>query len=663
VSASSGTTRFPAFAASTRRIPGATGSSCWPFVRHLPYPFAVHRARFLGLLALLAIPFGAASSRASTPSTIVFAADRAPSLSGEIYRLDPNGRRVDLSRSAYNDTNPVVSSDGKRVAFISNRASRAGIYEVGIDGRGLVALARKVPGLEPHTPVLAWQPHGNRLAVAFPGTHRVAILRRGRKPVYVRGAWGYGSWQPWSPDGRILLVWTGHGLRGVTPQGRALWSVRAARPSGGWSSQGLLAVTVSHGAAVYDERGVLRSTIRFGPDLPNSGPIWSPDGGKLVLPAASGFDFQVDTSGGQLLLRKHMRFGELGWADSNRLVLAYIGHCGCHARYVDVRTGRLSPGSLRWFEPLSADRKLAILTPRAGSSFSLGAASPRGGATKRYAAVPGCWDDGSWEAALDSAQFAGRSRSVVYASLCYEPFSNLYSIAPDGTQLRKLAVKPYATEPVLSPDGSKIAYSWAKFTGFSCKGCASEIRVANSDGTGTRVLTNPGTDCAFDLTPTWSSDGQTILFSRGTCDTPGELFTVPAAGGTPHDLGVVGSSPAWGPSRIAYQGASGLSTANPDGSDPVEVAAKGNQPAWSADGRLAYLLGHNGTTVVVVGSSSVKLPFASVTSLAWSPDGSRFVVTARKAKTAVPDVYTVATDGTDPIRLTTNYDAWGASWR
>jgi Tol biopolymer transport system component len=48
--------------------------------------------------------------------------------------------------------------------------------------------------------------------------------------------------------------------------------------------------------------------------------------------------------------------------------------------------------------------------------------------------------------------------------------------------------------------------------------------------------------------------------------------------------------------------------------------------------------------------------------LAWSPDGTRFVVTARKTKAALPDVYTVRTDGTDPVQLTKNYDASGATW-
>ena len=257
----------------------------------------------------------------------------------------------------------------------------------------------------------------------------------------------------------------------------------------------------------------------------------------------------------------------------------------------------------------------------------------------------------------------GRSRSLLYASLCYEPFSQLYAVAPDGGTPRELpGAKPYAIEPALSPDGSHIAYSWAQLTGLSCGGCPSQIRVVNADGTGERILTKPD-QCTYDVAPTWSPDGQTILYSESGCDNVPDLHTISAAGGSAHDLHVPGASPAWGPSRIAYvdrDKAPGIWTANPDGSEQVRVAKSGTSPAWSADGRLAYLLGSNGTTLVV-GSSQVSLPFAQVTSLAWSADGTRFVVTARENGAPALDLYTVKTDGSDPVRLTTNYDASGAS--
>lgn len=626
------------------------------------------RLRIALATAAVVVPLTAATGHADPSSTIVFAADRAPSTSGEIYRVDPSGRRVDLSNSPFQDTNPAVSSDGKRVAFISDRSGREGVYEVGIGGRGLTHVPAKLGRISGETS-LAWQPHGRLLAVDAAGEidpqARLWIVRPHHKALEVSRHFGFGIRQPWSPDGHVLIVWSLGYMRAVSPQGRTLWTVPAAKPTGAWSPQGLLAVTEDHGAAVYNEQGGLVFRVRLGQPLSYLGPVWSPDGSKLALSSESGIHFEVTTSGGTLLLQKHLKYGQLAWAGNDRLVLGYLGHCFCETRYVDVHTGRLSPGSLRWFDPLSADGRLAILTPRSGAAFSLATGSPNGGAPKLYAPVPGCWTDDEWEAALGSAQFVGTTRSVVYQSLCYEPFSNLYSVLPDGGNLHEIAaVKPYATAPVLSPDGSQLAYSWAQFTGLSCKGCISEIRAANADGTNTRVLTKPPDDCTFDLSPTWSPDGQTILYTEQTCDSFGELFTVPGAGGPPHDLGIAGYSPAWGPSRIAYLGASqsnsGLWTADPDGGNPVLVAQKGKDPAWAADGRLAYVVG---AATVVVGSTHVALPFTSISSLAWSPDGTRFVVTARVKGAAAPDVYSVATDGTGLVRLTKNYDAWGVSWR
>jgi hypothetical protein len=54
-------------------------------------------------------------------------------------------------------------------------------------------------------------------------------------------------------------------------------------------------------------------------------------------------------------------------------------------------------------------------------------------------------------------------------------------------------------------------------------------------------------------------------------------------------------------------------------------------------------------TAVIVNAGSttkVQLPFEQVTSLGWSPDSAPFVVAARAAGTAVPDIYTLRTDGT-----------------
>lgn len=91
--------------------------------------------RLLAVLQLGAAATACAGA-AATPATppIVFSADRAPALTGEVYRLDADGTAVDLSRSAFEDTVPVVSPDGQRVAFVSDRSGTGAIYVAGMDG-------------------------------------------------------------------------------------------------------------------------------------------------------------------------------------------------------------------------------------------------------------------------------------------------------------------------------------------------------------------------------------------------------------------------------------------------------------------------------------------------------------------------------------------------
>jgi Tol biopolymer transport system component len=247
--------------------------------------------------------------------------------------------------------------------------------------------------------------------------------------------------------------------------------------------------------------------------------------------------------------------------------------------------------------------------------------------------------------------------------------TSLYSVAPGGGPVHKITTsRSLYWSPALSPDGSRIATVGNPCAGLDCSDPSSSILVLSVDGSGERTLATPA-KCApgccgnYDESPTWSPNGATILFGEADCNTGTgmpELYTVPASGGTPHDLGFKGYSATWGPSKIAYvNDDSNVWTANPDGTDPVAVGS-GMSPAWSPTGQLAYLK-NNGD--VVVGSTRMRFPFASVTSLAWSPDGTRLVVSARKTATSPTDLYSINPNGSDPIQLTQNYDAYGPSWR
>lgn len=386
----------------------------------------------LGLLlaAALVVIGGTASSNAATAPT------------GELYRVDPNGQRVELSQSPVSSVaEPLVSPDGKRVAFLGDRSNQEGIYEVGIDGSGLVQVAQDVPVRAPgYGPVeggayLAWQPRGGRLAVVPRGFEgAVWIARPGAASLHVRNATGLATWptNAWSPDGRVLAVdasnHQGSFVRELTvsPDGHVLWTVRNVdQGEGAWSARGLFAITVggelagAHQAvAVYDAAGHLQFKVGFGVAYAHS--AWSPNGRRIALYTEHGL--QVRTATGRLLLRKRLAhrlgWGDLGWLGNDRLVLVGYGTCGCHVRSVDVRTGRVSGASDRFDSWTSQDNRRAIVRTPSGTGFAIQVAPTAGGPPQTYTSVASCNDNGTLVPDAGQFQFVPDSRSIVYVSVC-----------------------------------------------------------------------------------------------------------------------------------------------------------------------------------------------------------------------------------------------------
>ena len=136
---------------------------------------------------------------------IVFSADRAPSLSGEVYRLDSGGRLVDLSNSPFPDFGALVSPNGSRVVFGSHRPG-GGIYVVSVDGSGPQRLETPPLGVgEEERFDFAWAPNSKQLALSA-GTGSAAslsLVAPGRSPRVL--ARRFVSQPKWSPDGLSLI--------------------------------------------------------------------------------------------------------------------------------------------------------------------------------------------------------------------------------------------------------------------------------------------------------------------------------------------------------------------------------------------------------------------------------------------------------------------------
>jgi Tol biopolymer transport system component len=620
----------------------------------------------LSAFVLLGGAILACNAAAAGPGTppIVFSADREPAVSGEIYRVDSDGTRVDLSASPFQDTVPAVAPNGKSVAFVRYRSGGAAVYVVGIDGSGLKQLAAPGLGLQPRE--LTWSPNSKAIAViSGEATSKLSVLGPGRKGRVIARAKSFLDEPAWSPRGQLITVGAPGGTRAYIPAGKLLWRVPVA-PDAGWSARSLFAGRLGSSLRVYDGRG--RERFRFRAVAA----AWSPNGRRIASLARK--RLEVRTSGGRLVLRRSIPelTGHNGivWADARRIVI------GVYPRTigVDVVTGKRFQASPRYFGIRSPDGRLVAETPRAGNEFDLRVSALAGSSSQVYGHVPGCYDDLAYVAALESLQFVRGRRSLVYASYCPEPFAALYAVAPDGTALTRLTeVQEEELGPSWSPSGDHVVYTRYDHTGLSCKGCPGSLAIADASGSNRRILTTPEEPSYADYSPSWSPDGTQILFTRLSFTQPGELYVVPAGGGAAHDLGVAGSDSAWGPSRIAYvdfeDSPTTLWTARPDGTDPKKIAVASGAnvpygPAWARDGRLAFIDG-KATVAIVSGSvtQKVQLPFSNVNSIAWSPDGARFVVSAVEPNNASLDIYTVRTDGTDPQRLTRDMDAFSPSWR
>jgi Tol biopolymer transport system component len=652
---------------------------------------------------------------------IIFSADLAPRVSGEIYKVTPKGKRIDLSRSFYADTDPVISPDGKRVAFQSGRAGYSAIYVVGIDGRGL---QRVSPNLARFRGAaigwsFSWSPDGTQLA-AYLGINETAflyLLAPDRKPRRLYRETEIDN-VAWSPNGRLIAYECPNGCNGdnkyeseikvVTPSGKHVFTVPGSDPPGPqWSSTGQLAVQVSHRVRVYDQRGRLLAqpagqTFAF-----------SPDGKRLAT--VLGHELLVRDGGGagRVILREPAfstnaqkdlgdNFGpQLDWLGENRIAIVPLGpvdradYVSQHTVGVDVPSGHIGSVPYRvWLSWQSCqgeegavwncgspDHSLVAEAVRVRSHFELRVERVNGSGMQRIALVPGCLSDGYFGPALDSLQFAPGNRALVYQSDCPELYGSLYSVSPEGSNLHRLThANRDQFDPQLSPDGHRIVFSQRRWVGHTCGGCASTIWVMNAGGKNRRQLTFERY-LNWDAPAIWSPDGREVLYLHSTQDSS-ILYEIPAGGGRPQrlnpKLNIRGSEQTLGPYRIAYLDDSGgaLWTVGLDGKNrqrvtptPSDRGPFVSSPAWSRDGRLAWLSttgNEDRYTLEILTRTGRRYSYSlgdlAASDLAWSPDGRSLALVASPPE-GPSDIYTISDDGTQITRITSGLGANSVSWR
>jgi Tol biopolymer transport system component/CubicO group peptidase (beta-lactamase class C family) len=194
---------------------------------------------------------------------------------------------------------------------------------------------------------------------------------------------------------------------------------------------------------------------------------------------------------------------------------------------------------------------------------------------------------------------------------------DLYTITADGTdEFRVTRDGEPDAMPAWSPDGRVLAFARGDPS-------RSDVYLVGRDGSGLDQLTDLD---GWENAPTWSPDGTRVAFIRGATDVngwghPGELWVIDSDG---TDLSLLRADP----------------TTN---------------PAWSPDGR-SIVFDHVGGDGRI---GLLELAAGTVTDLGegflpqWSPDGTRIVYGVLDSLDG-SDIYTMAPDGTQRVRLTDN---------
>jgi Tol biopolymer transport system component len=637
-----------------------------------------HSLFALAALILFAAPAG---GLAASDGTIVFSSNRAENLYGEIYAARVNGAGFrDLTRNPAADTNAALSPDGTRLAYWSNRSGQTAIYLSRADGSGLRRVSGNLDtgGQTPGT--LSWSPSGTDLVAVVPRPHDGAVRneldlidarRATSRPLLADGCFT----PEWSHDGQLVACSQAGEVVVLDLQGHRRFHCAGGEPM--WSSNGLLAVA-NGGTFVYDASGHRLAHFTGEPRA------WSPDGTLLAIEVAGSLRVVSPQGTGSRTLVQRLATG------TRRLIPDYVAFTpdgqsvaydatGAGPRLVSITGGASTalPGPGSW--STDSTRYAFVLDRADGTEVRVG--NRTGGTSKLLALLPSGSD-------VEGLLWSQSDRTVIYDTSHSSNDHELYSIGPDGSNLRALTDDTIdELDPSWSPDGSMLVYTAARYAGSACKGCALTLRISRADGTHSIALTRHGAGI-FDSGASWSPDGTRIAFVRGTSDAPGRLYTIhpDGSGLTALATRIRASAPAWSPdgTTLAFVSPSGTGggvlATDPTGNSvhtevptPVgEHAADLHDPAWSPDGFQIAFTGRHGIYVAAVGATPRRIVTAlGASHPSWSPDGSQIAFdalctscTTTGGRSLHRDIYVVDVDGSQLTKITNDpADDSSPSWR
>jgi Tol biopolymer transport system component len=526
-----------------------------------------------------------------------------------------------LTPGVNREASPVISPDGKFVAYLASEEGRTDVWVKFVGGGPGVNLTRD-SGLEVQSQAtvgsLDISPDGTSIAVragvpgeeAFPrGVWVIPAPLGGPPRKLVDRAGGL----RWSADGSQVVF-----MRPDPASGDEILVARAdgteervlVPPMGGlhfhepaWSHDGAW-VYFNRGVMPNNEAptGIWRVPIGGGtaePVVETQGvaqdPLPTPDGGALI--------YAGDPSGGTL---------NIWWRPL----------AGGHER-------RLTRGAGEYLKPrISRDGRRLVCEARSSVGsvrvLDVREASPGLGRALTGAGVQ------------DEAPTSAKNGRIAFSS-ARNGTRDIWTSDADGTNARPLTSDAESdSEPSISPDGSRVAF-------VSDRGGHRGLWIVSANGGTPRSVVSSG---VVDR-PSWSPEGRRLVYAAEGTDAQLGLWIVAAEGGTPAAIpGIKGRCPAWSPTSdlIAY-----FTSSQPAGLLIKFTSSRGESRldglgvsintldalafSWSGrwlaaavspgsgDAELAVVDLEGGRKRTVTGLP----PFTGIRGVAWTPDDERLV--------------------------------------
>ena len=311
----------------------------------------------------------------------------------------------------------------------------------------------------------------------------------------------------------------------------------------------------------------------------------------------------------------------------------FTGHTAAVVFHALLEKQPTPPGQINHEVPMQLERLITSALEKDREVRVQSAAQLRAELTKLHRTLTG--GSGSDIAAASESGDRSRMAGVLLATLALAAFVVLFVVYGPGDSPAGFADFEQLTSqpgeelfPSLSPDARSIIY-----TSYATGG--GDIYLQRVDGTNQNNLT-AGSD-AYDGEASFSNDGNFIAFRSDRQG--GGIFVMGATGESARQLADFGYNPAWSP-------------------DDSQVLFTSEQVLNSPERRF----GINEVWAVDVATERPRrIHGGDAVQAGWSPDGERIVYWAQEAGRR--DIWTMAADGTDSIRLTDDDSLdWNPVW-